>query len=89
MTPSSSWIRGKILGLGSLLLSGAFWAYAESSFGPNRFTSSVYTAFLLLPGILVLAALLAIAAAVKGSKWWLLALLAPSAGGLLLLTAGV
>jgi fatty acid desaturase len=57
--------------------------------GPNAFTSSPYVLYVLLPAILVGAAVVAIAAAFQGSKWWLLALMGPVSGGLLLLTASI
>jgi len=79
--------RGNYLGIISIVLTAVFQTYASSRVGPNAFTQSVYMIYLILPGILVGAALMAIAAAFWGSKWWLLALLGPASGALLLLTA--
>ena len=36
--------------------------------------------YVLLPGMLVVAALVAAGAAFQGSKWWLLALVGPASG---------
>lgn len=55
----------------------------------NAFSRSPDILYILLPGTLVVAALVAIAAAFQRSKWWLLALVGPASGALLLLTAGV
>jgi hypothetical protein len=81
--------RGNLLGLSSVILTLAFWIYAHSSIGPNAFSRSPYVNYILLPGMLVVAALVAIAAAFQGSKWWLLALVGPASGALLLFTASV
>jgi hypothetical protein len=43
--------------------------------------------FVLLPAMLIMAAAAAVAAGVRGSRWWLLALMGPLAGALLMLTA--
>lgn len=81
--------RGSRLGLVSVVLSACFWLYTHSTFGPNAFTRSPYVTFVLLPAILVAATAAAIAAALRGSKWWLLALIGPLVGTLLMLTASV
>ena len=78
---------GNQLGIVGLVLTVVFWAYAGWSIHPNAFTQSPYVLYVLLPGILVVAAILSIAAAASASKWWLLALLGPASGALLLLTA--
>ena len=79
--------KGNSLGVAGLILTVVFWAYAESSIHPNAFTQSPYVLYVLLPGVLIAAAVLSIAAAASASKWWLLALLGPVSGALLLLTA--
>ena len=81
--------KGTRLGLASVVLSACFWFYVHSTFGPNAFTRSPYVTFVLLPAILVAATAAAIAAALRGSKWWLLALIGPLVGTLLMLTASV
>jgi hypothetical protein len=81
--------RGNQLGVIGLILTVAFWAYAESSIHPTAFTQSPYMLYTLLPGLLIAAAILSIVAATSASKWWLLALLGPASGALLLLTARV
>ena len=75
------------VGILSLILTTVFWAYVESNVGPNRFTKSPYVLFAVLPGMLVAAAIAAIAAAFLGSKWWFLALAGPLAGAILMFTA--
>ena len=77
------------MGVAGLALSGAFWGFVYSNVGPNDFTRSPYVVFVLLPGILLLAALVFVAASLLGSKWWLTALISPVAGAILLLTASV
>jgi hypothetical protein len=83
--------RGNQLGIVSVILSVAFWVYSSgsSSVSQDAFTRSPYVLYVLLPGTLVAAALAAIAAAFWGSKWWLLALLGPLLGTMLLLSASV
>jgi hypothetical protein len=81
--------RGDQLGIVSLVLTVAFWIYVKSGIGPNAFTRSPYVLYVLLPGMLVVAALVAAGAAFQGSKWWLLALVGPASGALLLFTASV
>jgi hypothetical protein len=81
--------KGSRLGLVSVVLSVCFWLYVHSTFGPNAFTRSPYVTFVLLPAILVAATAAAIAAALRGSKWWLFALIGPLVGTLLMLTASV
>jgi hypothetical protein len=81
--------RGNQLGVVGLVLTVVFWAYVESSVRPNAFTQSPYVLYVLLPGVLIAAAVLSIAAAASASKWWLFALLGPASGALLLLTARV
>jgi hypothetical protein len=80
--------RSNILGVISAALTLAFWAYADSGVGPNAFTRSPYVLYVLLPRILATSALLAVAAANWGSRWWLLALIGPAIGTILLLSAG-
>ena len=80
---------GKAFGIASVVLSLAFWIYAESGIGPNAFTESPYVSYLFLPGLLVIAALLSLAAAIWGTKLWLIAMIGPVAGALLLFTARV
>jgi len=75
--PLSNRRRGNQLGVVGLILTVAFWAYAESSIHPNAFTQSAYVLYALLPGVLIAAAVLSIAAAASASKLWLLALLGP------------
>jgi hypothetical protein len=79
--------RGNRLGLFSVVLSTCFWFYEHSTFGPNAFTRNPYVTFVLLPAMLIMAAAAAVAAGVRGSRWWLLALMGPLAGALLMLTA--
>ena len=81
--------RANQLGIVSVLLSILFWFYVRSGFGPNVFTKSPYVEFVLLPGILVGATIAAIVAAMLGTKWWLVALIGPLAGAMLLMSAGV
>jgi hypothetical protein len=81
--------RANQLGIFSVLLSILFWFYVRSGFGPNAFTQSPYVWFVLLPGVLVVAAIAAIVAALRGTKWWLVALIGPLTGAMLLLGAGV
>lgn len=80
--------RGNSSGLLSVALTLAFGTYVYSGIGPNAFTRSPFVQFVLLPLMLLGAALFAIAAAYCGSKWWLLALLGPAWGTMLLLMAG-
>ena len=82
-------MRANLLGAVSVFLSLAFWAYADSGIGPNAFTQSPYVIFVLLPGTLAIAALIAVVAALLGSKWWFLALIGPVSGALLLYSARV
>jgi hypothetical protein len=71
----------------SVILTLSFRGFANSHIGPNAFTENPYVIFVLFPGVLVVAAILAAAAAFWGSRWWLLALLGPVSGGLLMLAA--
>jgi hypothetical protein len=80
--------RANQLGIVSASLSIVFQIYVGSGFGPNAFTESPYVEFVLLPGVLVAATITAIVAALRGTKWWLLALIGPLTGAILLLTAG-
>ena len=75
------------LGILSVGLFLCFWVYVHSSFGPNSFTRSPYVWFVLLPAILLAAAISAVAAALRGSKWWYLALLGPVSGAMLMRSA--
>ena len=88
-TPQNPHSRANQLGIFSVLLSVLFWFYVRSGFGPNAFTKSLYVWFVLLPGVLIAAAIAAIVAALRGTKWWLVALIGPLAGAMLLLGAGV
>ncbi len=81
--------RGNRLGVLSVALTLVFWAFVNSHIGPNAFTESPYVFYVLCPGVLLVAGLAAIAAAVWGSRWWLLALVGPVWGVLLIFTAGV
>jgi hypothetical protein len=78
--------RANQLGIVSLSLSVLFRIYFSSGFGSNAFTDNHYVEFVLLPGVLVLATITAVVAALRGTKWWLLALLGPLAGAILLLS---
>jgi len=81
--------RGNLFGIISLILTVVFWGYATSGFGPNAFTRSPYVVFMVLPGILIIAALASVAGAFWGTKWWLLALLGPASGTLLLFIGSI
>ena len=81
--------KGSWLGVTSIVLSTCFWLYVRSDFGPNAFTRSPYVWFVLLPTILVAASVAALVAAVRGSKWWLFALVGPLSGALLMSGASV
>jgi len=80
-------VRGNQFGLASLLCSLAFWAYISIPVTASRVPASTYITFIVLPLDLVVAFAAAIIAAAKGSRWWLLALLAPIVGALGLLSA--
>ncbi|MFZ1972029.1 MAG: hypothetical protein WAU89_04240 [Candidatus Acidiferrales bacterium] len=75
------------LGIASVFFYGLFRIYALSSFGPNTFMGGVYVQFGLVVGLLVGATIAAIIAAILGSKWWLLALMGPLMGVMLILGA--
>jgi hypothetical protein len=74
--------------IASVALSALFWFYVRLGFGPNVFTQSPHVEFVLWPGILIAAAIVAVVATLKGTKWWLLALLGPLSGAVLILSAG-
>jgi hypothetical protein len=75
-------------GIASVALSALFWFYVRLRFGPNAFTQSPHVEFVLWPGILIAAAIAAAVATLRGTKWWLLALLGPLPGAALILSAG-
>jgi hypothetical protein len=81
--------KGSWLGVASVALSVCFWFYVRSGWGPNQFTRSPYVWFVLLPAILAASAVAALAAAMRGSKWWLFALVGPVSGALLMGVASV
>ena len=83
--PVRNYRIGNRFGIASVVLTLAFWGYVNSGLGPNAFTRSPYVVFVLLPGILIVAALLAVVAAVLGSRLWLVALAGPACGALLYL----
>lgn len=79
--------RANQFGIGSVSLSALFWSYVRLGFGPNAFTQSPYVEFVLLWGVVIAAAIAAVVAALKSTEWWLLALLGPFWGAMLLLGA--
>jgi hypothetical protein len=72
------------LGIVSVSLSVLFWFYVDSNFGPSAFTRRPCVEFVLLPGVLMGASIAAVIAAALGSKWWLLALIGPLSGAMML-----
>jgi hypothetical protein len=72
-------------GITSIIFSLAFWIYAHA---PLPHQHSVYIDAALV-GIMSCAIPTALIAAWRGSKWWLLALLGPLLGWVLILTASV
>jgi len=68
--------RSNLLGILSVALSACSCVFAFWNFGPDVFTGSSYYVFVPL-AILIAATISAIAAAQRGSKWWLLVLIWP------------
>jgi hypothetical protein len=79
--------RGNQVGIASLVLTLLFWVYVYSGIGTDSFRHNPYVIFVVLPGTLVLTTLLSILAAFVGSKWWLVVLVGPAFGAMLLLSA--
>lgn len=82
--------RGNLLGIISVVLTVIFWVYVDyvdPKIGPNVFLNSPYVLYVFWPGLLVVSALFAIAAAFQGSRFWLVALLGPALEALLIWTA--
>jgi fatty acid desaturase len=77
--------QGNRLGVMSLVVSTMPWFYDMARWLPD----SRYARIIFGPFAVLAAAALAGAAAAHGSRWWLLALVGPLAGIMLLLTAHV
>jgi hypothetical protein len=77
-------VRDDWFGIASIVFSLAFWIYAHSPRGPHSIYSDV--AFV---GIMTCAVPAALIAAWRGSKLWLLSLLGPLSGWMLVLSAKV
>jgi hypothetical protein len=78
-------IRANQFGITSILLSLAFWVYVylpRDAANPHRFDVRVEIPLAALARAL----LTALIAAIRGSKWWLLALVGPVFGGMLILS---
>jgi hypothetical protein len=76
--------NGNILGILSLVLSALPWLYFRARLLPD----SAFTRTLCGPLAILAGAVLAGAAASRGSKWWMLALVGPFLALLLLPPAG-
>lgn len=76
------------LGISGGLVFIMFWIFVHSSIDFDAVSRGVYIEFALTWGAVSVSAIVAVLAAVGGRKWWLLALLGPIAGAMLLLSAG-
>lgn len=79
--------RGNQFGVASILCTLVFWTYISIPILASRVPAGPYVTFVMLPLDLAIAAVTAVIAAMKTSKWWLLALLGPVIGALGLLSA--
>lgn len=77
--------RGNRFGIFGVILTGTFWACAEFAH-PTSVAQNHYVVYVIFPALLVTATICIVAAAVRASKWWLVALLGPTYGALLLLS---
>ena len=87
MSPVRDLRRGNQVGIASLVLTLLFWVHVYSGVFPDSLRHNPYVIFVVLPGTLVLTTLLSITAAIVGSKWWLVVLVGPAFGAMLLLSA--
>ena len=87
MSPVRDLRRGNQVGIASLVLTLLFWVYVYTGVGPDSLRHNPYVIFVVLPGALVLTTLLSITAAIVGSRWWLVVLVSPAVGAMLLLSA--
>jgi len=76
--------RANQLGIVSILLSLAFWIYA---YVPRDPAHSRELRIEIPLGALALAMLTALAAGIRGSRWWFLALAGPILRGMLIMSA--
>ncbi|MGH9737271.1 MAG: hypothetical protein ACRD4X_01625 [Candidatus Acidiferrales bacterium] len=77
------------LGVASVLLFLAFWIFVHSTVDLDAFPHGVYIEFALTWGIISVATVAAVLAAIGGKKWWLLSLIGPLVGAMFMLSAGV
>ena len=72
-----------LCGVASVAIMCAFWVCMRYVPAPHN----VYLIFIGIPLIVLLALVLAIVAAVRGSRWWLLSIILPLSGILAILSA--